>query len=377
MTTATLSKERPGVLRQSPWDALLVALAAAHAGLLVVVPTLPVVALGLWWNANTVAHHFIHRPFFRGRGANRAFSLCLSLLLGLPQSLWRDRHLAHHAGTAWRIRVYPQLLWEAAAVLALWTALVVRWPAFFLTVYLPGYLSGLGLCWLHGHYEHACGAVSHHGRLYNLLFFNDGYHVEHHAHPAAHWRRLPALTTADTPTSRWPAVLRWLDLLSLESLERLVLRSRPLRCFVLAAHERAFRRLLAGRPPAGCVAVVGGGLFPRTALVLRRLLPEARLIVIDRSAANLETAHGWLPEGVRVVHDCYDAARVRGVDLLVIPLAFVGDREAVYRNPPAPAVVVHDWLWRRRGTGAVVSWLFLKRLNLVTCGSQHRPGDVS
>ena len=36
-------------------------------------------------------------------------------------------------------------------------------------------------------------------------------------------------------------------------------------------------------------------------------------------------------------------------DLVVIPLAFVGDRESVlYRAPPAPRVLVHDWIWRRR-----------------------------
>ena len=36
-------------------------------------------------------------------------------------------------------------------------------------------------------------------------------------------------------------------------------------------------------------------------------------------------------------------------DLVVIPLAFRGDRTALYRRPPAPLLVVHDWLWRARG----------------------------
>jgi hypothetical protein len=50
----------------------------------------------------------------------------------------------------------------------------------------------------------------------------------------------------------------------------------------------------------------------------------------------------------------------------VIPLAFDGDRDAIYRHRPAAAVVVHDWIWRRRGTSRVVSVALLKRLNLVT-----------
>ena len=54
-------------------------------------------------------------------------------------------------------------------------------------------------------------------------------------------------------------------------------------------------------------------------------------------------------------------------DLVVIPLSFAGNRRAVYRNPPARLVLVHDWIWSRHGSrrSAVVSWLLLKRVNLV------------
>ena len=44
------------------------------------------IALGVWWNANTIAHHFIHRPFFRHRLANHLFAALLSVLLGSPAS---------------------------------------------------------------------------------------------------------------------------------------------------------------------------------------------------------------------------------------------------------------------------------------------------
>ncbi|HZT81437.1 MAG TPA: hypothetical protein VFA26_14505 [Gemmataceae bacterium] len=243
----------------------------------------------------------------------------------------------------------------------LWVA-----PQFFLTAYLPGYLIGLGLCWLHGHYEHCRGTVSHHGLLYNLLFFNDGYHVEHHAAPGAHWTCLPLRTATDTPTSRWPAVLRWLDAFSLEGLERRALRSPRLQRFLLRTHERAFRALLPRLPEVRRVAIVGGGLFPRTLLVLRRLLPEARFVIIDRSAANLDAARPLFSGEVEIVHAAYAAHQLAGCDLAVFPLAFAGDREALYREPPAPAVIVHDWMWRRRGSGARVSLFLLKRLNLVT-----------
>ena len=51
------------------------------------------------------------------------------------------------------------------------------------------------------------------------------------------------------------------------------------------------------------------------------------------------------------------------LDLVVIPLAFDGDRAALYTHPPAPAVIVHDWIWRKRGDSRIVSVALLKRIN--------------
>ena len=87
--TLTVGSHR--VLRYSSWDALLIGLSLGYAVWLLSAPSVPLIALGLWWTANTVAHNFIHSPFFRSRAANRAYSLFLSALMGIPQSLWRDR----------------------------------------------------------------------------------------------------------------------------------------------------------------------------------------------------------------------------------------------------------------------------------------------
>jgi hypothetical protein len=68
---------------------------------------------------------------------------------------------------------------------------------------------------------------------------------------------------------------------------------------------------------------------------------------------------------VEYINQRFDPAAACDFDLLVIPLALVGDRRVIYQQPPAPVVLVHDWIWRARGTSVVVSWLLLKRLNLV------------
>jgi hypothetical protein len=376
----TLSVRSPRVLRYSDQDAVLIALSVVYAVLLLSVPSIALIGVGLWWTANTVAHNFIHTPFFRGRALNRGYALFLTVLMGVPQSLWRARHLRHHrelqrhehSDRVVRPRSARAEVWtagvaiEAALVLTLWVVLAAIDPAFFLRVYAPGYLAGLGLCWLQGHFEHAHGTTSHYGWLYNWCFFNDGYHAEHHLRPGEHWTRLPAAPRAGAGASRWPPVLRWLDVFSLESLERAVLRSPRLQRFVLAAHERAFKALLPRLAHVNRVTIVGGGLFPRSALVVHRLLPHARLTIVDAKREHLDIAAAFLPRAVELQHRFFDPAVPDAADLIVIPLAFIGDRERVYRNPPATAAVVHDWMWRPRGGGARVSWLLLKRLNLVT-----------
>ena len=198
--------------------------------------------------------------------------------------------------------------------------------------------------------------------LYNFLLFNDGYHAEHHAHPGLQWTELPDRLDPNARESRWPAPLGWIDALSLEGLERLVLRWPWLQRFVLASHRQA----LTGLPRAGHVVIVGGGLFPRTALLLRELQPEARLTIMDADAANLECARGVLKDArIEFVHRRYAPRDAVDCDLLVIPLSFRGDRAQLYRRPPARAVLVHDWIWRPRGISRIVSLALLKRVNLI------------
>ena len=354
-------------LRHSQWDALLVLLALLHAFVLVNWPSLLLIAFGFLWNSNTIAHYFIHLPFFKQRFWNRCFSAYQTLLLGVPQRLWRDRHLAHHADVRWRLKWSRQLLYETGLVLALWVLLFVIAPKFFLTVYVPGYALGLCLCFLQGHFEHARGTTSHYSRLYNSLFLNDGYHVEHHAHPAAHWLNLPRRRAERARASRWPAALRWIESINLETLESFVLRSKILQRFVLSRHAAAFEALLKQVEPHAFknVAIVGGGLFPRTALVLRQLLPQCALTIIEENPEHIAIARRWLDEGVEYVVTHYDGASEREFDAVVIPLAFRGNREELCAKKAAKTLFVHDWIWRRRPQSQIISWLLLKRLNRV------------
>jgi hypothetical protein len=361
-------------LRYSRFDAILLVFAIAHGAVLMLIPVIPVIALGVWWNSNTISHNFIHKPFFRSRSLNLLFSVYLSVLLSIPQAIWRDRHVAHHAGVTWTLRITGQITVQVMLILGLHGLLLALCPTFWLMTYMPGYLLGLGLCYVHGYYEHAQGTTSHYGKLYNLLCFNDGYHNEHHADPGVHWTRLPDRVEPGAHVNRWSPLLRWLDALTLESMERWVLHSKCLRTFVLKRHEKAFHALLPHLPTVYRVGIVGGGLFPRTALILQRLMPEAQLVIIDAKRQNLQTVKAFVGAEVQLIHDWYDPERHHGFDLVVIPLAFIGDRAAMYRCAAAPALLVHDWLWCKRGLSAVVSVLLLKRLNFVEPGPACETG---
>jgi hypothetical protein len=143
------------------------------------------------------------------------------------------------------------------------------------------------------------------------------------------------------------------------------MRSPALQRFVLRAHASAFRKLADALPPIERIAIVGGGMYPRTALILSRLLPAARIAVIDRSRANLDRARPLLSGKIEFVHAHFVPAGNIACDLLVVPLSFQGNRDAIYARPPAAAVIVHDWIWRKRGESRVVSIWLLKRINLL------------
>jgi fatty acid desaturase len=260
-----LTKRSRGLFAWSTWDALSVAAAFAHLGF--VIWTVAGFAHRPWWanllcglalayaaswNINSVAHNFIHTPYFRWGPLNYAFSLLNSLALFTPQRFYTWIHLRHHEGNSDRpgpdgatrdwLSIYrhgrhgePEGVWsyvfkgffrsdagdihralkakrpfdaafgrvEIAAIAAFVIGLaVVDWRAvLFLT---PFYYLGECLSQLNGYYEHYRGnpeepiawGVSTYAPLYNFAWFNNGYHAEHHYRPAVHWTRLPALRQA-------------------------------------------------------------------------------------------------------------------------------------------------------------------------------------
>jgi fatty acid desaturase len=93
------------------------------------------------------------------------------------------------------------LLAESLTLAAFWlTMLVLDWR-YLIYFYLPCYYLGWVLIYAHTYFLHYgaqpgnlyANSVSSYHRPYNWVFFNNGYHQEHHWDPKAHWTRMKAV----------------------------------------------------------------------------------------------------------------------------------------------------------------------------------------
>jgi fatty acid desaturase len=207
-----------------------------------------VYAMAINANINGVSHNFIHNPYFRAPLLNRLFGLVESVACCFSQTYYDVVHMQHHKGnsdkrneegetTDW-ISIYrhghddeAENVWsytflsffrdnpaainremrKRGAVEARWgnielgtfmvtLALMAFFNWRFICYFLPFMYLGHCFSYLNGYYRHFGGnpdepiawGVSSYGKLYNWVFFNNGYHAEHHFRPKAHWTRMHA-----------------------------------------------------------------------------------------------------------------------------------------------------------------------------------------
>lgn len=198
-------------------------------------------------NINGLAHNFIHNPFFRSPLLNRLFSLVNSIAVCFSQTYYDAVHMQHHKGNADRpdengetidwISIYRHghdgeaenpwsyiflsffrdnpaairrelrkrgghdLFWGnlelACVALVLLIMFVFDWR-YVLFFFLPFYYLGHCFSYLNGYFRHygadpdkpIAWGVSSYGKLYNWIFFYNGYHAEHHFRPKVHWTKM-------------------------------------------------------------------------------------------------------------------------------------------------------------------------------------------
>jgi len=208
-----------------------------------------VYSVSISWNINGISHNFLHNPYFRWSSLNRIFSILESVTMAFSQVLYEDIHRRHHMGNAdlpdengrtidplsiykhghegqaenpWTyvfisfFRDDPREAFNSIAkkdrreawwgvaeivIFVLFYALLgyLNWR--FLLFFVPFWYFGHCLSYLNGYYLHYGGnpdipvawGVSSYHKLYNWLWFNNGYHAEHHFRPRVHWTQMKEL----------------------------------------------------------------------------------------------------------------------------------------------------------------------------------------
>ena len=200
-------------------------------------------------NINGIGHNFIHNPFFRSKILNRLFGVTQSIACCFSQSYYNAVHMRHHKGNSdrqdengdtidwlsiyrhghdgeaenpWsyvflgffrddvgairgdlRKRDNGDLFWGNIELAAFAITLLVmfffnwRYVIFFM---VPFWYLGHCFSYLNGYYRHyganpdkpIAWGVSSYGKIYNWLFFYNGYHAEHHFRPKVHWTKMEA-----------------------------------------------------------------------------------------------------------------------------------------------------------------------------------------
>jgi fatty acid desaturase len=202
------------------------------------------------WNLQCCSHNFIHNPFFAWQPLNRLFGVLETLAIGVPHMIYHHYHMNHHFGDNdakgpdgttkdwssiyrhsphdgpenffsyvflgfFRAELTPvlkvisrhgrkhvlQLIVETITLAAMWGTMAwLDWRC-FVFFYLTSYYAGWVLSYAEGYFEHVgcepgnpyANSVSSYHFLYNLIWFNNGYHQEHHWDPKRHWTQMASL----------------------------------------------------------------------------------------------------------------------------------------------------------------------------------------
>src|SRR5213080_4781195 len=240
------------IFAHTRWDGIPVAAAVLHCayffGMFYLFPRVPlwvmlilgfIYSVSISWNVNGISHNFIHNPYFRSALLNRLFSILESITIGFSQVFYECIHMQHHKGNADRpdengdtidwISIYKhghdgqpenpwsyvflsffrddvgairqELMWGNIELAAFATTLFVmflfNWR-YIIFYFLPFFYLGHCFSYLNGYYRHygadpdkpIAWGVSSYGKIYNLLFFYNGYHAEHHFRPKVHWTKM-------------------------------------------------------------------------------------------------------------------------------------------------------------------------------------------
>jgi len=208
-------------------------------------------------NYQCTGHNFLHNPFFTSKYMNRAFSLINTIALGASQTMYKYHHLNHHTFNndiptkygetrdrssiyrwsksvgkeegiisysllgifrselhhIWKDTVKKREGWLAGCenvVLILFVAFLFWVNVSYGVFYVFIWYIGQSLALAENYQEHkgapnTCrldNSVSAYASWYNAIWFNNGYHQEHHFRPQVHWTEIPKIQNEMLPDNK-------------------------------------------------------------------------------------------------------------------------------------------------------------------------------
>ena len=156
-----------------------------------------------------------------------------------------------------------------------------------------------------------------------------------------------------------------MDYFNLNGLERIVGHQPWTQEWLIRKHRLALEHLAKQIEIPRRVAIVGGGLFPRSALVVRLVWPEAEVAIFDADEKHLEHCRKWLHGNEELCHKRVTADDLPPADVVFVPLALHEPKEGFYSSSRTAKIFAHAWTWNPTEESMVASPLLLKRMNLL------------
>jgi fatty acid desaturase len=141
----------------------------------------------------------IYRHGHEGEAENPWTYVFASFFRDNPGAIDRELRKRGETELLWgriELAVFITILVSMALIVPTWPIRFINWR--YMCFFLPFFYLGHCFSYLNGYYRHYGGdpdkpiawGVSSYGKMYNWLFFYNGYHAEHHFRPKVHWTKM-------------------------------------------------------------------------------------------------------------------------------------------------------------------------------------------
>jgi len=150
-------------------------------------------------NGETIDWLSIYRHGHDGEEENPWNYVFLSFFRDNPAAIERELRKRNGPDVNWgkiELAVFITCLVTTAVIVPTWPIHFINWR--YMLFFMPFFYLGHCFSYLNGYYRHyganpdkpIAWGVSSYGKLYNWIFFYNGYHAEHHFRPKVHWTKM-------------------------------------------------------------------------------------------------------------------------------------------------------------------------------------------